>query len=76
MLSTSGFNLNSIFPDRDKLFCFVKKIYQISGFEILNYRTENAVIATLTSSLCNQNAMKKMRIGPNGSAETPQPQYD
>jgi hypothetical protein len=76
MLSTSTFNLNNAFPDRDKLFCFVKKIYQISSLEILNYRTENTVMATLTPSFCNQKAMKKMRIGPNGSVETPRSQYD
>ncbi|KXB39992.1 hypothetical protein HMPREF1870_01817 [Bacteroidales bacterium KA00344] len=50
MFSTSTFDLDYVFPDREKLFYFVKKIYQISGFEILNYRTENTVMAMLTPS--------------------------
>lgn len=76
MLSASVLNLKKVFAGEDRTLCLVKKRYRFSSLEILNYRTENTVMATLTPSFCNQKAMKKMRIGPNGSVETPRSQYD
>ncbi len=50
MLSASVLNLKKVFAGEDRTLCLVKKRYRFSSFEILNYSTENAVMAMLTPS--------------------------